>query len=204
MQKIGRNDPCPCGSGKKYKHCCGEVQVASVRPVDTSIPETIQAALDHHQAGRLAHAEAIYQQVLRVVPNQPDTLHYLGLIAHQTGKNEVAVELISRAISVNPSSAKLCNLGLALKTQGKLDEAVASYHMALSFKPDCPEAYNNLGIVRQEQGMLDEAVASYRKAVSFKPDYLEALKLAGRRVDVYRVELDQCRKCGHLMPTPEG
>jgi len=23
-RKIGRNDPCPCGSGKKYKHCCGQ------------------------------------------------------------------------------------------------------------------------------------------------------------------------------------
>ncbi len=23
VQKIGRNDPCPCGSGKKYKKCCG-------------------------------------------------------------------------------------------------------------------------------------------------------------------------------------
>ena len=23
QQKVGRNDPCPCGSGKKYKHCCG-------------------------------------------------------------------------------------------------------------------------------------------------------------------------------------
>ncbi len=22
MTKIGRNDPCPCGSGKKYKQCC--------------------------------------------------------------------------------------------------------------------------------------------------------------------------------------
>ena len=22
-KKIGRNDPCPCGSGKKYKNCCG-------------------------------------------------------------------------------------------------------------------------------------------------------------------------------------
>ncbi|MEA1649028.1 MULTISPECIES: SEC-C metal-binding domain-containing protein [Nitrospirillum] len=21
--KVGRNDPCPCGSGKKYKRCCG-------------------------------------------------------------------------------------------------------------------------------------------------------------------------------------
>ena len=23
-EKIGRNDPCPCGSGKKYKKCCGQ------------------------------------------------------------------------------------------------------------------------------------------------------------------------------------
>ncbi|RKZ25637.1 hypothetical protein DRQ29_06015, partial [bacterium] len=23
-KKIGRNDPCPCGSGKKYKNCCGK------------------------------------------------------------------------------------------------------------------------------------------------------------------------------------
>jgi preprotein translocase subunit SecA len=22
-ERVGRNDPCPCGSGKKYKHCCG-------------------------------------------------------------------------------------------------------------------------------------------------------------------------------------
>ncbi|MBQ5878422.1 MAG: SEC-C domain-containing protein, partial [Treponema sp.] len=22
--KVGRNDPCPCGSGKKYKQCCGK------------------------------------------------------------------------------------------------------------------------------------------------------------------------------------
>src|SRR5208283_5062898 len=25
--KIGRNDPCPCGSGKKYKRCCGQASV---------------------------------------------------------------------------------------------------------------------------------------------------------------------------------
>ena len=25
-KKIGRNDPCPCGSGKKYKNCCGRNQ----------------------------------------------------------------------------------------------------------------------------------------------------------------------------------
>jgi preprotein translocase subunit SecA len=25
MPKVGRNDPCPCGSGKKYKHCHGAI-----------------------------------------------------------------------------------------------------------------------------------------------------------------------------------
>jgi len=24
--KVGRNQPCPCGSGKKYKHCCGKIE----------------------------------------------------------------------------------------------------------------------------------------------------------------------------------
>ena len=24
QKKVGRNDPCPCGSGKKYKRCCGK------------------------------------------------------------------------------------------------------------------------------------------------------------------------------------
>ena len=24
LPKVGRNDPCPCGSGKKYKKCCGQ------------------------------------------------------------------------------------------------------------------------------------------------------------------------------------
>ena len=24
IEKVGRNEPCPCGSGKKYKHCCGK------------------------------------------------------------------------------------------------------------------------------------------------------------------------------------
>lgn len=32
MAKIGRNDPCPCGSGKKYKRCCAEKVEQRVRP----------------------------------------------------------------------------------------------------------------------------------------------------------------------------
>ena len=176
MKKIGRNDPCPCGSGKRYKQCCGslgEAQAARTHSLDTSIPEAIQAAREHHQAGRLLQAEAIYRQILQGAPNHPDALHLLGVIAHQTGKNELAVELISKAISVNPSSSMYCNLGYALNDQGKLDAAVESYRKALAIKPDFVEVHSNLGIALQQQGKLDAAIESYQKAVSIKPDFAE-------------------------------
>lgn len=32
MSKVGRNDPCPCGSGKKYKKCCGKDNMISFNP----------------------------------------------------------------------------------------------------------------------------------------------------------------------------
>ncbi len=63
---------------------------------------TIQQAIDlgvqHHTAGRLPQAETIYQQILQSSPKQPIALHLLGVIAHQVGKNDVAVDLIARAL----------------------------------------------------------------------------------------------------------
>ena len=53
---------------------------------------------------------------------------------------------------------------IALKDQGKLDEAVACYRRALELKPDYAEAHSNLGNALKDQGKLDEAVACYRRA----------------------------------------
>src|SRR3979409_391375 len=102
-KKMGRNDPCHCGSGKKYKQCCGRVASTSAGSGKWSVPKAIQAALEHHQAGRLSQAEAHYRQILQAEPNHPDALHNLGVMASQVGKHEIAVELIGKAISANPS-----------------------------------------------------------------------------------------------------
>ena len=43
MQKVGRNDPCPCGSGKKFKKCCKVKQKhkkLSAEVVSASIPQS--------------------------------------------------------------------------------------------------------------------------------------------------------------------
>ena len=97
------------------------------------------------------------------------------MIAHQVSKNDIAVDLIGKALAVKPDLAEAhSNLGLALQELGKLDEAVASYHKALAIKPDYVQAHNNLGNTLHELGRLDEAVASCRKALAIKPDYAEA------------------------------
>ncbi len=177
MRKVGRNDPCPCGSGKRSKHCCLQLDKSQAVAVQSdALPSiSIHAALEHHQAGRMPQAKAIYQQILQAEPNHPEALHLLGVIAHQEGNYEIAVELISKAISVISSSPMShLNLGLALQAQGKLDEAIESYQKALSIKPDYAEAHINLGSVHQAQGKLDEAIEHYHNGLSFKPSYAEA------------------------------
>ena len=140
-----------------------------------TIQQAIDLAVRHHAAGELAKAKSLYQQVLQVSPNQPKALHLLGVIAHQVNNNDIAVDLIGKALALKPDYAEAYNnLSNVLQAQGKLDDAIASYNKAIAVKPDYADAHNNLGNVLQAQGKLDDAVASYNKAVAIKPDCVEA------------------------------
>lgn len=95
---IRLDDPCPCGRGVKYKFCCGkrtEKEESSDQVTDKS---AFQAALQHHQAGRLREAEQFYRQMVARQPGHVDAMHYLGVIAYQMGRLDAALELIGRAI----------------------------------------------------------------------------------------------------------
>lgn len=175
--KIGRNDPCACGSGKKHKNCCGsksDSQALSSRTSKMAIQTLLHGALLLHQRGQLAQAEANCQQILMVEPLQAEALHLLGLISHQLGKRDAAVDLIRRAAHARPGDQNFrYNLGYVLKEQGKLAEAATAYREALSIAAD-PDTLNNLGIVLREEGKIDEAVDCYRRALSLKPSFADA------------------------------
>ena len=66
------------------------------------------------------------------------------------------------------------NLGAALQSQGRLDEAAAHYRRAIALRPDYAAAYSNLGTALRAQGRLDEAVATYERAIALQPDFPDA------------------------------
>src|SRR6476469_8104932 len=75
---------------------------AVVPPADADL---LQEGLQHHQAGRLAPAEACYRRVLAAHPDHADALHLLGVIAHQAGRHDLAIGLINQAIKQNAQNA---------------------------------------------------------------------------------------------------
>ncbi len=67
-----------------------------------NIDNALSIALQHHQNGQLNKAEKFYKKILKADPNHADALHLLGLIARQAGKNDIAANLISKAINIRP------------------------------------------------------------------------------------------------------
>lgn len=135
-----------------------------------TIPEALQIAIQHHQAGRLQEAEVIYRQILQSQPDHPDALHLLGLVAHQVGRHEAAVDLIGKAIAINPAAPEYHNnIGEAYRAQGRRKEAMDCYRRALGLRPDYQDSHHNMGVVLQEQGDLPEAIACYQRVLSLNP-----------------------------------
>lgn len=154
----------------------------------------VEVGLQHHGAGRLREAEALYREALAEDPQNIDALHFLGVITLQRGDPAQAAVLISQALSRNAANPPaLNNLGLALAAQGKRREAVSAWLDALALQPDFQDAQRNLkgnlsaggglqrdaasdahfnqGNAYKEEGRLEEAIASYRKAVAMAPDF---------------------------------
>jgi tetratricopeptide (TPR) repeat protein len=66
------------------------------------------------------------------------------------------------------------NLGLALQTEHRLDDAIAHYRQALAVAPDYAPAYSNLGTALREQKRFSEAIASYQQALKLQPEFASA------------------------------
>lgn len=105
MSKIGRNDPCPCGSGKKYKACCdgNPFAMPTQRAPSVPIPERIRLAWQHFQFRQIIEAEQMAHAVLEMQPRNVDALYLCSVICLERGDYAQAILLLHKAIAINPT-----------------------------------------------------------------------------------------------------
>jgi tetratricopeptide (TPR) repeat protein len=118
MAKIGRNDLCPCGSGKKYKKCCMASDEAAARPAKPAaaparrpsvanyfqeqdeLTEASNAVVDMAQAGNLDAAEQAAHDLLARFPDVHDGYDRLGMVCEARGDHRQAADYYRKAIDV--------------------------------------------------------------------------------------------------------
>lgn len=143
----------------------------------------MQSAVEHHQAGRHAEAEALYGEIHRRAPQNADALHLMGLLFHQKGEQAVALRRIMQAIELRSDIATYHNsLGVVHRALEQTSEAQVSFAKAVELRPSFHEAWANwVGLMAQladAQGLsqtLDQWVQSCPQSVQAR------LQRAGHR-----------------------
>ena len=176
---TGRNDPCPCASGKKYKHCHGALPTGGrstpATPSPADADALVRGALATHEQGDVDAAERGYRAALTLAPKHPTATHYLGVALYQHGRLDEALPLLHAAVDLVPQEAEFHNnLGLALAAADRNEEAIAAHRRALELRPGHATAWSNLGLVLQAENRLPEAIDAFRRAIALVPDFAQA------------------------------
>lgn len=137
-----------------------------------TLEQAMSAAAACQASGRLDQAEAIYRQVLAQQPNFPDALNRLGIVAAQTNRASLALDLIGRAVAIAPNFAGYhSNLGLVLDGLGRWSQAIDQYRQALALDPNLADAHCNLGNALRQAGDLPGALDHCQRALKLRSNF---------------------------------
>lgn len=141
------------------------------------ISEKLAVASQLYQTGEVTRSAAICGGILKVQPDNVDGLYLLGLISHRVGNNEMALDMLSRAITANPDNPDYYyNCGVVCDALGLSEDAVRCYCQAIHLKPDHLDALMNLGDLNLKQGDFTSAVGCYQLALNLDSNNIKAVR----------------------------
>lgn len=148
----------------------------------------LQQGINHHRAGRLGEALAVYTRIRSIAPRHFDAVHLAGVVALQQGRASEAIDLLGRALKLSPQNA-VCRmrLGLAFMAAGQPRAAEDHLREAIKLQPDFLEAWDNLAFCLKAQDCLTEAIKCHERSIALNPasamswyNYGLTLSLCGR------------------------
>ena len=148
--------------------------------VGMTAEQAMQLAGQYQSAGRLQEAEQVLHQVLRVSPNHAHAIQLLGVITYQVGKPALALELMAKAIAIEPNVALFnSNFAEMSRQQGLLEDAIHYGRRAVELDPSMASAHGNLGVALYDVKQYDEAEACHQKALALTPEIIQSINNIG-------------------------
>lgn len=124
--------------------------------------------------------EALFNNSLRVAPNNSTAHHYLGVLLDAKGKTNEALLHFSEAVRCNPDNVTArCGYAYALYNQNKFQEAADNYNAALLVEPNNVKAHYGLADTMLKLRRLDLALPHYAEVLKLKPDVAGAFYQIG-------------------------
>jgi len=144
-----------------------------------SVELRLNSARNWIARGQLTQAELILRDCIGPGPVQADALNLLSGVTNATGRAAEALEFAEHALRVSGKPEFEFSRGRALKSLGRIPEAILAYRKALQIRDHYPEVWVSLGMAYRLIGQFDSAIESYRRALAQRPDFLEAMMNLG-------------------------
>jgi tetratricopeptide (TPR) repeat protein len=171
--KPGRNEPCPCGSGRKFKFCCGAVRVKGTEAALSTprVEHVVRRAEGLLEASRYEEAILALHEAVRLVPDNAMVLFNLGSAYLVTQRFPEAMHYLLRSVALEPTFARAHDhLGRVMQEMGDDERALVAYRRALELAPELADVQCRVGDIKFANGLRQEARAAYELAFAAAPD----------------------------------
>jgi predicted TPR repeat methyltransferase len=170
--------------------------------METSIDDLYRSAIELQKERKLHDAERLHRLILSREPDHPGSLHYLGVIAMETGHLEDAERLMRRSLELHPGGAAaadwLCNLAEVQHRRGNDEQSLKTLQLAIELDPTHPYCHSHVAVILVNAGRFEESLVWSRKALDLMPDQTTAMMALGRalmelgRPDEAKPLLERC------------
>ena len=147
--------------------------------------ESVHAALIEKASsflgnGEIDKAKEVYTQLCDMDQNDSESWLMLGALHGELGNIKLALELVQKAITIQPDfSRAYMTLGHLLRAQGNREQAVEAFRNAVELDEDDAEAVFSLASMLIAQDDIVEGITAYQRAVEIDPQYSDAWLMLG-------------------------
>jgi len=203
MISISRNDPCPCGSGRKYKRCClpkDKAQAAFGKAVGH-----YNLGIALREQGQPALAAENFRRALEIDPGLAQAYNNLGAALQELGELKQSTAAFRRALALDPAFAEAhFNLHALLLDADNLEPALGHLRRAVELRPQEPGFRFFLGLLLDYGGNADAAAIHFDFAAAQGGAYTSLLdgwrhvqassgpgrpRLIGSSIEAFRIGL---------------